>query len=92
MLEIPVKPWGESPPVPAWLGRLRIAGLLSLVTGLLLFLVMTSLGFRMAGRILGAIGWFFYFASLVIRITALAKLALKSRKGPNAVRGSRGLC
>jgi hypothetical protein len=91
MLEIRAKPWGESPPLPAWLGRLRIAGLLSFVTGVLLFLVMGWLGFRTAGRILVAIGWSFYFASLVIRIAVLAWLALKSRKDPKAVRGKRGL-
>lgn len=85
MLEIPPKRWEEPEPLPRWLGRLRVAGLLALPTGFVLFPIMTALGLRSIGHLLAAIGWSFYFASLLIRIAVLSWLALKSRRGAKGV-------
>jgi hypothetical protein len=80
MLEIPPKRWEKPSPLPRWLGRLRVAGLIAFLTSMVLFLLMEWLGFRLAGRILAGIGWSFYFVSLFIRITVLVRLALKRRE------------
>jgi hypothetical protein len=80
MLEIPPNRWEEPEPLPRWLGRLRITGLLAFLTGTVLFLVMAALDLRSVGLLLAMTGWSVYFGSVLVRTIVSIRLALKARK------------
>jgi hypothetical protein len=80
MLEIPPKRREEPEPLPAWLGRLRVAGLLAFLTGTVLFLVMAAIDLRGVGLWAAMTGWSVYFGSVIVRTIVSIRLAMKAPK------------